>query len=448
MNKSISLGHRPCFRMPVRLVCAVLMITLLTGGLALAEEDPVVVRVGEFSYTVSEVQKVLDTDLTLSRILKAEYLTPEEKQLQKEATIDRLVGICLLKKKLSEAHQDSFTSEEEERLKAAARVQYEDLWQQGFKYLQENELSTEAEDVTYLLDSMGISVEAAYEELKLSELRNRAIKLFCPDTLLTEKQVNEYYEEQFLAPDRERYKDDIKAYETEILATGSESFYTPEGYRFIRQILLEYPREVGTALRNDTLRVQEAADRLQDAFQALAMAAASATGWDEMVEPRKAYDAALAEANEAQSSYEAKRKELTEPLVRGQVEEIRSLYESGTSFQKLISRFSTDLSAANTGTGGYPFHPASDQWPENFIEAASALEKPGDISEPVYTDLGIHILYYEGDIPSGDYELTEEEKSMLEASALRYYQDIELEKLIEKWKNQYFVETHPELVVY
>ncbi len=441
-NHSVRSSYSPTV---LRLLSLMLALLFFSVPALAEEEDPVVVRVGDFYYTLSQVQKLLNSDLTLSRVLMAEYMDPEELAMQKAAPIARLVGICLIKEKLAEAGLIDFTSAEEEALKSAARAQYEDLWQQGWRYLQENSASPTEADVTNLLDSLGISVETVYEEYKLSELRTRAVSMYCPDIIMTEKQVREYYEEQFLIPDRVRYEDDIKTYEEEILATGSESFYTPAGYRRLRHILLDYPEEIQTPLRNDYYRLLQATESLSAAAQNLMMAAAEAESWDDIAEPRRIYDAALAEANEAQRVFEARRKELTEPLIAPRVEEIRSQYASGTPFLTLIDRYSTDTGTVNKGEG-YPFHPDSTQWPAAFAEAASALEKPGDISEPVYTDLGIHILYYDSDIPSGDHVLTGEERQMLELAALRFYQDAALEELISVWRGEYDVEVHPELL--
>ena len=58
----------------------------------------------------------------------------------------------------------------------------------------------------------------------------------------------------------------------------------------------------------------------------------------------------------------------------------------------------------------------------------------------------MHILYYASDIPAGPHELTDEERQLLNASALYYYQSLELEKLMEDWMNAYEIETHPELL--
>ena len=64
----------------------------------------------------------------------------------------------------------------------------------------------------------GYTAEAIYEEYKASERRYRAIDLYCPGITLTEDMISEYYQTQFLDPDRERYENDLDLYEQEILA--------------------------------------------------------------------------------------------------------------------------------------------------------------------------------------------------------------------------------------
>lgn len=102
----------------------------------------------------------------------------------------------------------------------------------------------------------------------------------------------------------------------------------------------------------------------------------------------------------------------------------------------------------NLSRNGYLFHPDSSTWPEAFKEAAQKLEKPGDISKPVYSETGVHILCYEGEAPAGDHVLTDEEREQLNASALQYYQNERLLELCAQWKDDYDIETHPELLEY
>lgn len=427
---------------------AALLAVLLAGvcGARAEEADPTVVRVGNITYPRSVVQTALDTDLGLFSLISRQYYTEEDLRGQTEATLHRFIGNGLVENKLAEAGMNDFTPEEEELLKAAAREQYEATWQEAYRRLTENGTPPEEEKVTRLLEEGGYTPEAFLAEYKMAEKRSRAIRLFCPDVSITESQVREYYETMFLQPDRERYENHIDAYEAEILATGSESFYTPAGYRMIRQVLLDYPEEIARPLRNDYARLARAVQALTDATRNLASAAAEAEGWEDLKEARAAYDAAREEMDAARTVYEEKRRTLALPLLKETLEEIRRQYESGVDILTIIRQFSTDRSERNLGPEGYPFHPASDQWPEEFRAAASALQHPGELSEPVCTDAGIHLLYYAGDLPAGDHVLTEDEQESLNAAALYAAQSRELEKLFAEWMNDYEIETHPELL--
>ena len=105
-----------------------LIVLLMPPGIAEAE-DPVVVRVGEVAFTKSQVQSAINSDITLLEALDQPAMTDEEKQAQRDNTIERFIGRGLIEMKLREAGKNDFTKEEEENLKAAARNQYEQLWQ-------------------------------------------------------------------------------------------------------------------------------------------------------------------------------------------------------------------------------------------------------------------------------------------------------------------------------
>ena len=130
------------------------------------------------------------------------------------------------------------------------------------------------------------------------------------------------------------------------------------------------------------------------------------------------------------------------------IDEIMEQFNAGVGFKTLVNKYSTDRTDKNLNGDGYPFHPDSPNWPEQFANAASALEKPGDISEPVYTEQGIHILCYVGDVPAGDHVLTDDERKLLNVAAERYYQLNKLNELIDGWRTDYEIETHPELLKY
>lgn len=427
-----------------------LALCLMLGIAALAEaDDPVAVRVGEYAYSQSTVQKSLDSDLELSQMLQGDAPGSEEKQARLEAAIDSFVTLGVIENKLAEAGKNDFTAAELEALDQSARSKYEELWQLMRQQLAQQDTSVDEETVTARLEGMGYTYDAIYDEMVLQTRQNRALEMFCADVVLTQSQVDEYYEEQFLAPDREAYEGNIDRYDQEILMNENEAFYTPEGYRYIRQIVLEFPKEALNAAASAQVRYNRAASAVSVALQKLTSAAIEAEDWsDALAEAKAAYDEAAAALEQAQVAYADALEAATLPLLADKIDEINAAFAAGIDFKSLVNRYSTDRTERNISGLGYPFHPDSEMWPEKFRAAAAALEKPGDISDPVVTEQGVHIIYYDSDMPAGDHVPTEEEQKLLNAAALRYYQLERLNALVEDWKQDYDIETHPELIKY
>ena len=427
--------------------CFLLMLLLaLCPALAEALDDPVVVRVGDVTFPKGRLQSAVDIDVTTSEIMSREYLTDEERQAKRDEAIQSCIQEGLIEMKLRDVGKNNFTDEEEETLRATALSQYEAIWQGIWQRVKQSDQGFTEAQVTEFLQEQGYSSEAIFEALKSNERFHRAVELFCPTLTLTEDMVEKYYEAQFLLPDRQRYENDLELYEQEILAGNNESFYTPEGYRAIQQVLLEYPEEVDSALRNENARVNMAMQIVAETAQKVSEAALTGDSWDNVAGPRADYEKAVKELTAAKQAYNEKRERLTMPLIRDTVEAINAEIDAGIDINTIINRYSTDRNEQNLDKGGYPVHPDSKNWPPEFLEAAGKLEKPGDLSGPVLTDMGVHILYYAADIPAGSHELTEEERQLLNTSALYYYQTQELEKLLEDWMDEYEIETHPELL--
>lgn len=412
------------------------------------QEDPVVVRVGEFSYPLSLVQGSLESALDVASLLSGEEVTDEDRQAGVQAAIDKFVNLGIIESRLKEKGKNDFSEDEIELMKSAAQAKYEELWQSLYQRASKSGEEVSEEDITGWLEGEGYTVEAIYDEYEVSERNHRAIELFCPDVTLTQAQVDAYYEEQFVGPDRERYKDNVERFEEEIVSGNNEAFYIPEGYRYIRQITLDYPKAATAAAKAQEKRMQNALNALASRFQKLAVAATTAEGWDDLKDLRADYDAANEVATETQTAWMEKVKAGAQPLLQETFDAIAEQYSAGIDFKSLIEKYSSDKTDMNLSKNGYLFHPDSTTWPDAFKEAAMKLQKPGDISEPVYSETGVHILCYVGEAPAGDHVLTEEEREQLNASALQYYQNERLLELCAQWKGDYEIETHPELLEY
>ena len=417
-----------------------LLLCLLLPASAFAEaDDPVIVRVGRVEYPLSIGRYSYQSNLDL---LAYQGYTPtaEEKRELIQQTIDHLVDLALIENKLIEKGRNNLTEAEETLLRSYAGNVYESLWQ-GFQQRVKNEGydATEAQ-ITQWLTEQGYTLDILYQEALVNVRYSRIFELYCPNVTVTEEEVEAYLMDTFVNPDREAYEFDIPRYEREILNTGNESFFTPAGYRVIRQILLPYPQSVVNAINALQPSLEEGAAALDDAYHAVADAVLA----DGDVEAARAAYIKQSEDYAALLGQVVELEESALPLVKATTDEIVRRYREGQSFDSLIRTYGKEA-GADAGAE-LLFHADSESWAGAFRENVIALQAPGDITEPFVTNLGIHIVLYQEDFPSGVHELTQEERQALEASALEAKQMEILRGYLAEWKSQYKIETHPELL--
>ena len=184
-------------------ISTIFLLVLLLCGSALAEsvaEDPVVVRVGDFSYTQSQLQASLDNALEISEMLRGDAPSEEEKAARLETAIESYIDMGIIENKLTEAGKNDFSETELEDLNQAASSKYDEFWQLLYQQMQKANGSVEEKDVTETLEAMGYTFQAFLDEYILQARQNRAIEQFVGDFALSQEQVDEYYEEQFVAP--------------------------------------------------------------------------------------------------------------------------------------------------------------------------------------------------------------------------------------------------------
>ena len=82
---------------------------------------------------------------------------------------------------------------------------------------------------------------------------------------------------------------------------------------------------------------------------------------------------------------------------------------------------------------GYEVHMDSTNWVIPFRDQAFTVSNIGDVTAPVVTDYGVHILQYVGDVPAGPVELTEEMKAAFQETLLQNAKDTLYYSEIDKW---------------
>ena len=121
--------------------------------------------------------------------------------------------------------------------------------------------------------------------------------------------------------------------------------------------------------------------------------------------------------------------------VKEKLEEIEKKLADGASFEDLILEYGTDPGMENDATRaeGYAVHPYSIMFDQNFTKGAAALEKVGDVSDPIVSQVGVHILHYLRDIPGGAVELTDTLKEELRGDLMSEKVGAAFNDLQEKW---------------
>lgn len=297
-----------------------------------------------------------------------------------DAAIDYLVQQSVINKHLHEAGYDQFNEEEQKAFENEAAAEFEAMLNDYVEnYLtedtEENRAALHEQAIEYY-NSLDYSQQNIAEELMLTEARSRLEADLSNNYAPTDEEVDDVF--QFYgAQYKQQYEGNVAMYEYYTQYKDYESWYVPEGYRSVIHILLDVEDELLTAF----LDAQSA--------------------WEELSSDENADADALAAAktalDEARAAVIASR--------QSDIDAIYTALEQGESFQNLIAAYGTDPGMKDEATlaAGYKVHKDSMMYDSAFTEGAfqEKMQKIGDVSDPVVSQFGIHILYYLSDVPGG-----------------------------------------------
>lgn len=211
---------------------------------------------------------------------------------------------------------------------------------------------------------------------------------------IPEEEILEVFN-RFAEEDKEMFEGNVMMYEYATNNYNYVSYYMPEGYRGITHILIDADAD------------------------ALSAYAAVKDGTDaEAIENAKA---AVIES------------------CKEKLDEIYGKIEAGEEFESLIGEYNTDPGMSGDNLkNGYSVHKDTIVYMQEFTDGAFSekMQKVGDVSDPVVTSYGVHILYYLRDIPGGVIEYTDEVRSAME----EYLIAVEQDALLRQWLSDYGVE--------
>ena len=343
------------------------------------------------------------------------------------------------KHKAAELGFDQMTEEENQEIQETAEKNYEELLteikdhyladsasldeaelrQKAMEYANENGMST----LENYLDSAKI-------EKSVEKLRADTVK----DVTYTQEELQAKLDEE-AAANKTTFESNPDYYGY-YLNNGTPVYYNAPGYRMVKQVLVKFTEEDNTALTEKNTELSQAKTALNDAQSALTEAAEDA----DKTALQAAVDEAQAKLDEVQAAYDAL-KETAYANIQAKADEIyQKAIAEGADFDALVAEFNEDTGMPAAGYAvreGYSFFVAS------FVDAAMALEKVGDVSEPVKSDYGFHIIQYSADITEGTVAL-DTVSDTLGAELLSEKQDQAYADALAAWVSEAKVESHLE----
>lgn len=250
-----------------------------------------------------------------------------------------------------------------------------------------------------------------------------------------EESIEQAYDQR-VESDEANYADSPASFES-AMTSGTLVTWMPEGYRTVKHILVIPDESVLTPYQE----AKSELDSMQTELDSLNEQLLAATD-DDPAEGEEAADPAALETQiAAQEAAIAAAEEALQPLadacladVQDTLDEIQSRLDAGEDFQTLIDEYGEDPGMQNepTATVGYYVSADSTTWDTAFRDAAMLLSNVGDVSEPVLSMSGVHIIRYESDVTPGPVPL-DDVRDQLFDEALTAAREEHYDALLDEW---------------
>jgi len=454
------------------------LVLLLTGCASNVETaDREVIRVGNVSYKMSDLTSLEDYLRSYYDYMGQLYtmyygfnpMTYTDADIRNEA-MNSLAAQAVMLDKAAQLKMDQLTAEEQAQLDKAV----EESWQ-GYR-------DTAREQVTVAEDATEAQIEAAIDELLAKEgLTLEAVRKNERENLILEKTqawaVKDVTvsEEEFVAAFNEQvetektdYAANLSAYGDKVL-NGEMTCYTPAGYRYAKQILIQYNEEdvskldgisaaMYSAMNNEYNAENQLTTLLGEEADIDALVAEVTVTLNEITDPSEvtvketvtafttelSEEAAaavktIAESRAIIAACEEQEKLAVEAALANiapEADEVLARLAAGEDWDALAAEYNDDPGmkegAANAATG-YPICEGFASFDDAFVTAAMAIPEAGQWSDKIVGETyGYYIIKYMGDIPEGVVDM-ESVRETMTANLLSAKQEETFGATLNKW---------------
>ena len=440
------------------LLALLLALTVLLSGCALVSVDTekdnarVIVDVNGETVTKAVIHAAVDNQVSTYEYYNQLYssyygisdLYPTDEATVTAEVIDAYVNQLVSQQKAKELGLYEMTEEEQAEVDANGKTNYDSFIQSVVSTympgstLEGDELTAAAEK--YVAEHAVATVDgrstladfvaAAADEKALQKLNDYIIK----DVAVTDEEIQADFDAK-VESDKASYEADLNAYGTAVNG-GSTVYYAPAGYRMVKHILVKVSDEDSAATTEKQTALTTAQTALTDAQAALDAAAEDA----DKTALQTAVDDAQKAVNDAQAAYdEAQAAGMAN--AKAKADEIYAqLTAEGADFETLLADNNGD---PGQPAAGYAICEGFTSFVESFTNAAMALENVGDVSEPVESTYGYHIIKYVSAVEEGPVDI-ETVKDSISSALLTTKQNEVSTATIAQYVSEVNVKTYPD----
>lgn len=321
-----------------------------------------------------------------------------------KSVLEQLAGDKVIAAQARELGLTELTADDLSQIDAKAAENYESQLSDYIAFVGE----TDRDAAAKALEEGGVTLESITEQLKQSWWTQKYYDYTVKDVTVTDEDVQARYD-ALLAEQKADFAATPENFEY-AHQTGRAIVYRPEGYRAVRDVLIAFESDEDAARAADLLSDLEMIDEDPDA----------------LAQTQKDLDALYA------------------PLEKKAAEAQQKLAD-GAAFADLMDEYGTSEALKNEPlrSEGFYISDASFVNSAEFVQGAMMLEQPGQVSSPLRSANGVHLVEYIGDVAPGEVPL-DEAREAVAADALKEkqaaYYDQQRKTLLEQAHVKYYPE--------
>jgi hypothetical protein len=434
------------FMSKLRCVALTLALVLTVSGCALIEKDTQVdlatpvITIGDIVYTKAHVLNMATNMANEYYYYYGDYYGAVSVAMFVDDAVEELSHLALERHMIQKLGMDQLDEEEQAKLdERAAADRQEELDMIRMYYFTDTELEGEELDeaVLDMYAAFGYTDEAMAENSKNIYLLEKLRASVKDGVSVTEEEARANFDET-VATAKTNYETNLSSYGISFNA-GTQTYYAPAGYRYIKNLLIRFTAEDDAALSSLKSQISQKEALIGSLTASLSDLDAYMEEPDEDLQAQ--YTALQAELEAEQGLLDELNANLTEATetayanIAPTLADIRTRLAEGESFDALMAELGRDTNNANNNTG-YAFCEDFTGKDAAMVEAAMALIRPGDIApEDIRVSNGSQIMLYAGDVPEGetDFDTVKELDAITKLTAR---QNEVYHEQLEAWENE------------